>query len=213
MEGRNCDRCKPGTFHLDAGNLAGCSACFCSGVTDECSDARLFWSTLRLAFYDEEHGVVLTDADRRLSRKEQELTYLPDSYELSTGEQLPPAGTVYYWSLPQHFTGSKTTAYGGNLTIIQRYTTTRGRETEPPLGDPAVIIRGGGGLTLRYGEENLERSATVEEQKYKVGLVEEGWRVEEEGEERPATRQDMLRTLASIEVIHLLYRKCRYSFW
>ena len=46
------------------------------------------------------------------------------------------------------------------MTIIQRYTTTRGRETEPPLGDPAVIIRGGGGLTLRYGEENFAQNLT-----------------------------------------------------
>jgi hypothetical protein len=49
----------------------------------------------------------------------------------------------------------------------------------------------------------LERSATAEEQKYKVGLVEEGWTVQEEGgEERPATRQDLLRALADIEASH-----------
>jgi laminin alpha 1/2 len=203
VEGRNCDRCKPGTFHLEAGKRAGCSACFCSGVTEECSEARLYWSTLRLAFYDEEHGVVLAEAApvQRLSGKE--VTYLPDSYELSYREQ-PSSGVTYYWLLPPQFTGSKTTAYGGNLTIIQRYTAARGREADPPLGEPVVIIRSGGGLTLRYGEENLERSATAEEQKYKVGLVEEGWTVREEegGEERPATRQDLLRALADIEASH-----------
>jgi hypothetical protein len=174
-------------------------------VTDECSAARLFWSTLRLAFYDQEHGLVLTDADRRVSRKEQELTYLPDSYELSYAEAAP-SGAVYYWSLPHQFTGSKTTAYGGNLTIIQRYVTSPGGEAEPPLAQPAVIIRGGGGMTLRYGEENLERVASMEEQKYKVELVEGGWRVQEgEGEEeRPATRQDMLTILASIEASFFL---------
>ena len=54
VEGRSCNNCKPGTFGLDQGWLVGwlelefsspdeqegCLSCYCSGVTDECSDAR-----------------------------------------------------------------------------------------------------------------------------------------------------------------------------
>ena len=61
VEGRSCNNCKPGTFGLDPGwkkerkivkygkfpletipsdEEQGCLKCYCSGVTDECSDAR-----------------------------------------------------------------------------------------------------------------------------------------------------------------------------
>ena len=44
-EGRNCDRCRPGTFLLHEFHEAGCLQCYCSGVTQECSKAVLYWST------------------------------------------------------------------------------------------------------------------------------------------------------------------------
>ena len=67
MEGRSCNNCKPGTFGLDQGWLVlnleelkfssadeqeGCLSCYCSGVTDECSDARCCLFDWRHHYHD-----------------------------------------------------------------------------------------------------------------------------------------------------------------
>lgn len=42
VEGKNCDRCKPGFYNLQERNPQGCSECFCFGVSDVCDS--LTWS-------------------------------------------------------------------------------------------------------------------------------------------------------------------------
>ena len=82
VEGRNCNRCMPGTFGLDGRNADGCLKCYCSGVTDECNEARLYWSTLRMPIYDENHGFSLTNK-RQLIDKSNELQFSSSNSELS----------------------------------------------------------------------------------------------------------------------------------
>lgn len=41
VEGEFCDRCKPGYFALTRENLDGCLPCFCSGISNECTAAKL----------------------------------------------------------------------------------------------------------------------------------------------------------------------------
>lgn len=41
MEGKYCDRCKPGHFGLKEDLLEGCFPCYCSGVTTLCESAIL----------------------------------------------------------------------------------------------------------------------------------------------------------------------------
>ncbi len=48
VDGPNCNRCQLGFFGLSANNPEGCNRCWCSGVTDQCGDANLHWSTLRV---------------------------------------------------------------------------------------------------------------------------------------------------------------------
>ena len=111
-------------------------SCYCSGVTDECDEASLYWSTLRYPIYDDNHGLRLTDI-RQSMDKTGEL-------QLGSGELSyrygPQDRRVYYWELPYQFLGNKITAYGGNMTIVQRYTSTSGRAT--PLSDSDVIMIG-----------------------------------------------------------------------
>lgn len=40
VEGNSCDRCKPGSFALYSSNPYGCSTCYCSGVTSQCTEAK-----------------------------------------------------------------------------------------------------------------------------------------------------------------------------
>ena len=138
VEGRNCDRCKPGTFLLHEAHEAGCLQCYCSGVTQECGEAVLYWSTLRMPIYDQDHGLRLTDKRQSLDKgAELELVSAELRYEYSGRERM-----AYYWELPHQFLGNKITAYGGNMTVVQRFTVTGGRAV--PLNDSDVIMIGNG---------------------------------------------------------------------
>ncbi|CAG2067979.1 unnamed protein product, partial [Timema podura] len=46
VEGKRCDRCKLGTFGLQADNIDGCTQCFCFGRTTACTQAGLIWSQI-----------------------------------------------------------------------------------------------------------------------------------------------------------------------
>ena len=98
-EGGDCDRCRQGTFGLGTSAELGCQVreharwkspkkerkntffdmqdCWCSGVAGDCSEAQLFWSTLRFSPSGEEHGVKVTD---RLAEKKGILD-LPISFK------------------------------------------------------------------------------------------------------------------------------------
>ena len=193
-EGSNCDRCRAGTFHLSATNPRGCSSCYCSGVTDDCNNGRLFWSTKRMPIFDENHGIRMMDQERRDVVDSRELIFKRDSWELEYKFPADHGDTVYYWSLPQEFTGNKMTAYGGNMTITQRYETSVQQHRDIDADDIILI---GNGLRLNYREAADWRPG--DNLVYRVPMYDDGWRKQGGGR---ATREDFLRALANIEVEH-----------
>jgi hypothetical protein len=47
--GKQCNRCKPGTFGLQPDNPDGCTQCFCFGRTTSCTQAGLTVSQIMMA--------------------------------------------------------------------------------------------------------------------------------------------------------------------
>ena len=86
--------------------------------------------------------------------------------------------------------GNKISSYGGNLTVRQGGAG-RGKRMQESL----AIMRGAG-VTLHY----LSQQPVREDTTTSISLTERDWVREEDGVTRPATRQDMLRVLANIEV-------------
>jgi len=193
VEGRNCNRCRPGTFGLGLDENQGCLNCFCSGVTDECSEARLYWSTLRMPIYDENHGFSLTDKRQGVD-KQNDLRVVGASelsYKYSQSDR-----RVYYWALPYQFLGNKIGSYGGNMTVFQKFTT-KSQEGKPLVDSDALMI--GNGASLHYKFEG-RRVPNVEERN-KIPLYEQGWFSLRGGARTPATREDFLKILSNIEAI------------
>ena len=87
--------------------------------------------------------------------------------------------------------GNKISSYGGNLTVRQGGAG-RGRRMQESL----AIMRGGGGVSLHY----LRHQPVQGDTNTSIPLTERDWVRAEDGGTRPASRQDMLRVLANIEV-------------
>lgn len=47
--GKQCDKCRDGSFGLSREDPHGCTPCFCFGRSTNCTSAGLVWSQIRLA--------------------------------------------------------------------------------------------------------------------------------------------------------------------
>ncbi|XP_037089474.1 basement membrane-specific heparan sulfate proteoglycan core protein-like [Pollicipes pollicipes] len=121
VEGDQCDRCRPGYFGLGTDPVTGCTSCFCSGVSRECSSAPFYQSHLPMQVYDEHHGFVLVTRDREGSTSDATETIEFNAGDNEVSFQEGPTGSgVKYWMLPDLFTGEQMSSYGGLLTMRQR---------------------------------------------------------------------------------------------
>ncbi len=192
--GSNCDQCRSGSFGLTASTYLGCSKCWCAGVTQECSIAAMYWSTLRMPIIDENHGIklvtntgleIVDSGTIRFSDSSLEVSY---SYDNSESD-------ILYWSLPEPILGNRIHSYLGNLTIMQRYYG-EGSETRK---DPDVILIGNG-LTLHwYSSEEFVSDTRLF---YYIPLmVSLEWKRVKGGIKDPATREDFLTVLSKLEFV------------
>ncbi|XP_069692113.1 basement membrane-specific heparan sulfate proteoglycan core protein isoform X26 [Periplaneta americana] len=194
VEGRNCDRCRPGTFSLSEKHIEGCLECFCMGTTDACQQANLHRTQIPMQVVDASHGFTLTDrnrnevvrADLRVNERSNEVGY---EYPAGRSQSL-------FWSLPTAFTGNRITSYGGNLTITQLYRTWPGAG---PSSDTDVIIFGSGISIYWTNPDEISPDRTVT---YTVPLVETTWRrLDQVAGQRVASRADLLTVLSNVEAI------------
>ncbi|XP_032440521.1 laminin subunit alpha-2 isoform X2 [Xiphophorus hellerii] len=139
VEGHNCDRCKTDMFGLSAKNPLGCSKCYCYGLTHSCMEAQgliRMWLTLR----PEQTVLPLVDKSNTVEKRAgvsfQHPEILAHAEVVTTTLSEP-----YYWKLPEQFTGSMITAYGGQLKYAVYYEARD--ETGPSSYEPQVIIKGG----------------------------------------------------------------------
>lgn len=61
VEGQTCNRCKSGTFGLNANLTEGCQSCFCSGVSTECAESNLYIEQIPSEIYTDARNFTLTD--------------------------------------------------------------------------------------------------------------------------------------------------------
>ena len=43
VTGLKCDKCAVGYFDLQADSATGCKRCWCSGLTNKCTDEDMYW--------------------------------------------------------------------------------------------------------------------------------------------------------------------------
>ncbi|XP_075540321.1 terribly reduced optic lobes isoform X25 [Dermacentor variabilis] len=200
VQGKNCNRCKEGYFNLEASNQEGCSRCFCFGVTEQCSSSSYYRSEVKMLLQDLRdpyaHNFQLSNRYHSNIVTES-IIVNPSNNEVSyTAFPRDPAEKeTLFWSLPAQFLGNKLTSYGGLLRYTQRFTADSDGET---YSDADVQITGNG-VTIFY--VNIPPLPPSETRMFEVTLREDKWqRVDSRGP-TVATREDIMKVLANVEVL------------
>ncbi|XP_038216733.1 basement membrane-specific heparan sulfate proteoglycan core protein-like isoform X4 [Zerene cesonia] len=190
VEGESCDRCRPGTFGLEATNPLGCLNCYCSGVTSNCHEAS-HYTRIPIAapiFGENYGGYTLTDLNGEQVINDH-FVPAPDESELMYIFSFLPEGELY-WSLPI-FPGNRVLSYGGVLSMTQKFQT-GGYPGESTPGTDVVLI--GDQISVYWMNPTPIKSG--EALTYQVPLRETDWFILNSA--TPASRHDFMAVLKNL---------------
>uniref|UniRef100_A0A3Q2DMZ4 Laminin subunit alpha 2 n=1 Tax=Cyprinodon variegatus TaxID=28743 RepID=A0A3Q2DMZ4_CYPVA len=193
VEGHNCDQCKSDTFGLSEKNPLGCSKCYCYGLTRSCTEARGLIRML-LTLRPEQTVLPLVDKSNTVEKRTGVSFQHPEILvhaELVAGALSEP----YYWRLPEQFTGSMITAYGGQLKYAVYYEARD--ETGPSSYEPQVIIKGGPNHNILI-TRHIPGLQIGQLTRHEIDMTEHEWRYEDG---RSMTREDFMDVLFYVDYI------------
>uniref|UniRef100_H2M6A1 Laminin, alpha 2 n=1 Tax=Oryzias latipes TaxID=8090 RepID=H2M6A1_ORYLA len=193
VEGSNCDRCKPDTFGLSARNPLGCSKCYCYGLTHSCTEAQgliRMWLTLK----PEQKELPLVDKFNTVKTRSGVSFQHPEI--IARAEQAAETlSEPFYWLLPEQFTGSMITAYGGQLKYAVYYEARD--ETGPSSYEPQVIVKGGPNHNMLMFR-HITGIQIGQLTRHEIDMTEHEW---EFADGRPMTREDFMDILFHVDYI------------
>ncbi|ERL92778.1 hypothetical protein D910_10086, partial [Dendroctonus ponderosae] len=209
-----CNQCQPNTFYLSNRNQFGCIACFCMGVSQQCSSSSWYRDT-----FPAQLGSVFTS-----STNDFRLTDIAKENAFSDGIQLNQDGRellyssfgrpeVYYWSLPNKYLGDKVTSYGGFLRYSIRNTPVPGGASSRNNAPDVELVSGGSScsdsqltdfeqennINLQYFSANASQSTNAP-QTFVVPLLEQFW---QRNDGQKTDREHLLMALADVQAIYI----------
>ncbi|XP_055492345.1 laminin subunit alpha-2 [Leucoraja erinacea] len=197
VEGNSCDRCKPGSFALYSSNPYGCSTCYCSGVTSQCTEAK---GLMRKRLTLKPDQIVLEIVNKLNDRT------TTDGVFHQHPEIVANVATViqhllyepFYWKLPEQFEGEKLSAYGGKLRYAIYF------EAREEVGqssyEPQIILRGGPTKEIII-MRHLSAPQIGQLTRHEVELTEHEWKYARSPDGRPVSRKDFMDVLFDIDSI------------
>ncbi|CAD6189781.1 unnamed protein product [Caenorhabditis auriculariae] len=193
VEGVYCDRCKEGTIHLNANNPLGCQACFCFGLSTNCSQAE--WNTAQIS---NNVGWNLTDlTGGKDIRPETE-----NGEVLMFNANQNQDRSLYFWKAPEAFKGNMLNSYGGYLHYYVYYVPTDQGATVPI----ADLLIEGNGIKIEY----YSRIEFLPRENMTVAIpIREGSGWYNAATRMPVDKADLMRALARVEkfLVRAMYQQ------
>ncbi|CAH8598195.1 unnamed protein product [Heterobilharzia americana] len=135
-----CNKCQQGFFNLDVNNPEGCQACYCSGLTDQCTavssvtamileskglldqvNTLIGWKIIvpSLSTVDTGYTIPMAEISAQYDKVLFTQTRAVEAWFSSVSST--PVTRGYYWSAPEAYLGNQITAYRDTLNIILRF--------------------------------------------------------------------------------------------
>ncbi|XP_049279689.1 basement membrane-specific heparan sulfate proteoglycan core protein isoform X5 [Anopheles funestus] len=186
--------CQQGTFNNKARNPADCINCFCFGVSTTCSSADLYTYALKPPV----SSLTIVGVEGPWTGRRELMIGEFENHNLTAqrhGVQLRltnlvPGRRVPYYSLPEEYKGNQLKSYGGSIRYDVEYDGT-GR----PVNAPDVILKGNGMTLVHWHSGTFYPDI---KNHVSVSLLPSNW---QRADRTPASREDIMMVLASIESI------------
>uniref|UniRef100_A0A8C7M915 Laminin, alpha 1 n=1 Tax=Oncorhynchus kisutch TaxID=8019 RepID=A0A8C7M915_ONCKI len=195
--GGGCDECKTGTLGLSVSNPAGCSPCFCFGVSLDCEELGGMVRVPITLGSDPELLRVVSQSDLQgsvVGVYYQNRDMLLDTRDIET----PSLAGPYYWRLPKHYQGNKLLSYGGKLSYVVAFYAMDGAGLANY--EPQVLMRGGHlGKQVIYIDMPAPDNGVTTRQD--VPLTEHKWKYFNSVSEKAVSHSDFMAVLSHIEYI------------
>uniref|UniRef100_A0A8C4QTP0 Uncharacterized protein n=1 Tax=Eptatretus burgeri TaxID=7764 RepID=A0A8C4QTP0_EPTBU len=192
--GKRCDHCREGTFSLSATNDQGCTTCFCSGLTKNCTGAQgLVYTQIKVSSYH--HSLMLVDQ--------------LNQHDIGKGHyqhpefifNVPPfmSRKTLYWKLPKEFIGPKLMSYGGKLKYRVYFEARQdsGRFSR----EPEVLLYGSNkknNVVMYHGAHTHSSGMHLQ---HNIGFIEKNWSYFNSILNRPVSKSDFMEILAEVNAI------------
>uniref|UniRef100_A0A8C5AUH5 Laminin subunit alpha 1 n=1 Tax=Gadus morhua TaxID=8049 RepID=A0A8C5AUH5_GADMO len=195
--GRGCNECVSGTFGLMSENPAGCSPCFCSGVSSVCEERggllrvpvslgaspALLPVVTQFSLQGELTGVYHQGGDMLLDMRE----YSADKL----------AGPLY-WRLPRQFEGNKLLSYGGLLSYEVVFYADNGVGLANQ--EPQILMRGGALKKLVIYRDMVAPSNGIRT-RHDIPMTEFSWRYFNAVSNKAVSHADFLSVLSEVQYL------------
>ncbi|KAJ8374971.1 hypothetical protein SKAU_G00055510 [Synaphobranchus kaupii] len=196
--GPGCDECKRGTFGLASHNPAGCSPCFCFGVSADCEElGGLVRVEITLGEEELEPLRVVSQSNLTGTLKG---VFLHDSDVLLDASMVQSSSLTgpYYWRLPSKFQGNKLLSYGGKLRYAVAFFALDG--TGLVNFEPQVLIRGGHlrKVVIYLDMPTPENGVKTSQE---VPLIEHKWKYFNSVSDQAVSHSDFMSVLSNVEYV------------
>lgn len=190
--GSNCDLCKQGFFNLQAGNLEGCTECFCFGVSDVCESS--IWFT---GLVEHRDGLLL-----RFLQTPSIFSPPISEDNLIVSNSTSTAGvlSVWSWAAPESFLNNKLTSYGSFLNYSVAYDVPEENEDKTLPAHFSVIIEGNG-QTLRQMQSTRVVLSAHHQQHVSLQVVPHTFTDARSG--RRVQRDELMTVLADVAAVRV----------
>uniref|UniRef100_W5M522 Laminin, alpha 1 n=1 Tax=Lepisosteus oculatus TaxID=7918 RepID=W5M522_LEPOC len=195
--GAGCDECKQGTFGLSADDPAGCSPCFCFGVSTECEELGGL-VRVPIPLKPEQEKLRVVTQSNLTGTLEGVFLQAPDILlDASLVQKSLPTGP-YYWRLPEQFQGNKLMAYGGKLRYTAAFFALEGSGVSN--NEPQVLIKGGH-LKKLVIYQDVPAPDNGVKTRQEIDLKEHKWKYFNAVSEKAVTHSDFMSVLSNIEYV------------
>ncbi|MBN3307029.1 LAMA1 protein, partial [Amia calva] len=194
--GAGCDECKLGTFGLSADEPAGCSPCFCFGVSTDCEELG---GLVRIPItVSSEPEVLRVVSQSDLTGTTEGVFVQPPDFLLDATLVQSSLTGPFYWRMPKPFQGSKLMAYGGKLRYTSAFYALEGSGLSNY--EPQVLIKGGRQRKLVIYRDLLVPDNGVK-MSQEIDMKEHKWKYFNSVSEKAVTHSDFMSVLSNIEYI------------